>query len=89
MIADIEANEKLSPIATKLFMRGRKLNISLVFMSQSNFKALKDIWLNSTQYFIMKIINKRELQQIALTHSSDMEFYNFMKLYKDYPNRDY
>ena len=89
MIADIEANEKLSPIATKLFMRGRKLNISLVFMSQSNFKAPKDIWLNSTQYFIMKIINKRELQQIALTHSSDMEFYNFMKLYKDYPNRDY
>ena len=89
MIADIEANEKLSPIATKLFMRGRKLNISLVFTSQSNFKARKDIWLNATQYFIMKIINKRELQQIALTHSSDMEFYNFMKLYKDYPNRDY
>ena len=89
MIADIEANEKLSPIATKLFMRGRKLNISLIFKSQCNFKAPKDIRLNATQYFIMKIINKRELQQIALTHSSDMEFYNFMKLYKDYPNRDY
>ena len=88
MIADIEANKKLSPIATKLFMRGRKLSISLVFMSQSNFKAPKDIRLNATQYFIMKIINKRELQQIALNHSSDMEFCNLMKLYKDYPNRD-
>ena len=54
-------------------------------MSQSNFKAPKDIRLNATQYFIMKIINKRELQQIALTHPSDMEFYNLMKLYKDYP----
>ena len=55
-------------------MRGRKLNISLVFKSQCNFKAPKDIRLNATQYFIMKIINKRQLQQIALTHSSDMEF---------------
>ena len=64
-IADIESNEKLSPIVTELFLRGRKLNISLVFISQSYFKVPKTIRINARHYFIMKIPNKREFQQIA------------------------
>ena len=65
-------------------MRGRKLNISLVFIPQSYFKMSKDIKLNATSYFIMKIPNKRELQQIASNHLSDIEFKDFIQLCKDY-----
>ena len=65
-------------------MRGRKLNISLVFKLQSYFKVPKDIRLNATHYFTMKIPNKRELQQIALYHSSNIDFKDFMKSCIDY-----
>ena len=65
-------NNKLNPIVTELCIRGRKLNISIVFITQSYFKVPKDVRLNSTHFFIMKIPNKRELQQIALNHSSDI-----------------
>ena len=68
MIADMINNKKLNSIITELFIRGRKLNISLVFITQSYFKVPKDVRLNSTHFFIMKIPNKRELQQIALNH---------------------
>ena len=60
------SNKKLNPIITELFIRGRKLNISLVFMTKSYFAVPKNIKLNSTYYFVMKIPNKRELQQIVL-----------------------
>ena len=59
----MEANKKLSPIVTDLFLRGRKLNISLVFILQSDFKGRKAIRLKATHYFIMKILNKRELSK--------------------------
>ena len=84
MIADMESNKKLSPIVKELFLRGRKLNILLVFISQSYFKVPKTIRLNATHYFIMKIPSKRELQQIASSYLSDIEFKKFMKLYKNY-----
>ena len=58
IIADMECNNKLCPIITELFLRGRKLNISLVFISQSYFKVPKTRRLNATHYFIMKIHNK-------------------------------
>ena len=80
MIADMESNKKLSPIVTELFLRGRKLNILIVFISQSYFKVSKTIRLNATHFFIMKILNKRELQQIASNYSSDVDFKDFMKL---------
>ena len=64
MIADMLSNKKLNPILRELFIRRRRLNISLVFIRQSYFIARKNIELNSTCYFIMKIPNKRELQQI-------------------------
>ena len=89
MIADMEFNKKLSPVFTELFLRGKKLDISFVFISQSYFKVPKTIILNATHYFIMKIPGKRELQQIASNHSSDIDFKDFMKLYIVYTEKPY
>ena len=82
MIADMINNKKLNPVVTELFIRGRKLNISIVFITQSYFKAPKDVRLNSTHFFIIKIPNKRELQEIALNDSSDIDFKYFIKIFK-------
>ena len=82
MIADMLSNKKRNPIVTESFIRGRKLNISLAFISQSYFAASNDIRLNSRQYFIAKISNKQELQQIAYHNSSDIDFKDFMNLSK-------
>ena len=76
------SNKKLKPIVTELFIRGRKLNISLSFITKSYFALPKSIRLNSMHYFIMKIPNKLELQGIAVNHSSDIDFRDFMNLYK-------
>ena len=83
MISDMLLIKKSSPIATELLMKGRKLTISLVFITQSYFAAPKGISVNSTN-FIMKILNKRELQRIAFNHSSDIDFRDFMNLYKNH-----
>ena len=82
MIAVMINNKKLNPVATELFIRGRKLNISVVFITQSYFKVPKDVRLNSTHCFIMKIPNKRVLHQIALNHPSEINFKVFIKIYK-------
>ena len=68
IIADMINNKKLNSIVTELFISGRNLNISLVFITQSYFSVLKDVRLNYTQFFIMRIPNKIELQQIGLNH---------------------
>ena len=65
MIAKMLSNKKIDPIVTESFIRGRKLNISLVFITESYFAVPKNIRLNSTHYFIMKIPNRRDLQQIS------------------------
>ena len=83
MISDMINNKKLNPVVTELFTRGRKLGISIVFITQSYFKVPKDVRLNSIYFFIMKIPNKRELQQIVLNHSSDIDFKDFIKIYKN------
>ena len=67
-----------------MFLRVRKFNISLVFISQSHFKVPKTIRLNTTHYFIMKIPNRRQIRQIASNYFSDIDFKDLMKLYKDY-----
>ena len=82
MIADIINKKKLNSIVSELFIRGRKLNISLVFVTQSYLKVPEDVRLNTTHFFIMKFPNKKELQQIALNHSSDIDFKDFIKVYK-------
>ena len=82
MIADILSNKKFNPVVAELFIRDRQLNISLVFITQSYFVVPKNVRLNSTHYFIMKTPNKGELQQIVFNHSSQIDFQDFMKLYK-------
>ena len=67
---------------TELFIRGRKLDISLVFITQSYFKVPKDARLNSTNFFISKIQNRRELQQTAINHSSDISSKDFENIYR-------
>ena len=81
--ADIINNKKLTAVVTELFIRGRKLNISIIFITQSYFKVPKDLRLNSTHFFIMKIRNKKELQQIPLNHLSDIDFKDFTEIYKN------
>ena len=75
-------NKKLDSIATELFIRGRKLNISLVFTTQLYFKVPKDVRLNASHFFIAKIPNKRELQHIAINHSSDISTKDFENIYR-------
>ena len=84
MIADIMSNKKFQAIIKELFIRCRKLNISLVFITQSYFSVPKDVRLNSTHYLIMKINNKRELKNIALNHSADIAYKDFIKIYREY-----
>ena len=82
MIADMIHNKKLNSIVIKLFIRDRKLNISLVFIPQSYFKVPKDVRLNACHFFIAKIPNKSELQQIAINHSSDISTKDFTNIYR-------
>ena len=82
MIADMINNKQLNSIVTNLFIGSRKVNISLDFITQSYFKVPKDVRLNSTNFFILKISNKRELQQTALNYSSDNNSIDFIKIYK-------
>ena len=82
MIAGIRTNKDFQAIIKELFIRCRKLNISLVFITQSYFSVPKEIRLNSTHYLIMEIHNKRELQQTVINHSADFDYNDFMKIYK-------
>ena len=82
MIADIMTNKTFQSINKELFIRCRKLNISIVFITQSYFRAPKDARLNSTHYLIIKIQSKKELQNIAQDNSGDIDFKDFLKIYK-------
>ena len=79
MIADTVYNKKLNSIVPELFIRGRRLNISLVFITQAHFKVPKDVRLNTNQ----KIPNIRKLQQIAINNSSDISTKHFANIYKE------
>ena len=80
IFVDMIHNKKLNSIVTELFIRGRKLSISLVFITQSYFKVPKNVRLNTTHFFIAKIPNKRELQQIATNHLSDINPKDFINI---------
>ena len=71
--ADIEYNKNFKRIIKELFYRARKINISIVFITQSYFRALKDARLNSTHYILMKIGNKKELKRIAEEKSGHLD----------------
>ena len=81
VITDMIQNKKLNAIVTELFIRGRKLNIYVVFITQSYLKVPKDVRLNTTHFFITKILSKRELQQIVINHSSHISTEDFVKIY--------
>ena len=89
MIADIMTNKKFQDIINELFIRCKKLNISLVFITQSHFSVSKKVRLNSTQYLIMNIHNKLDLQNIATDHSADIDYKGFMKIYKKWAGEPY
>ena len=88
MIADIMTNKKFQAIIKELFIRCRKLNISLVFITQSYFSVPKDVRLNST-HLIMKINNRKELQNIAINHSADIDHKDFMKIHRECTKEPY
>ena len=89
MIADIMTNKRFQAITKHLFIKCRKLNISLVLISQSYFSVPKDVRLNSTHYLIMIYYNRRELQQIAINHSTDIDYRDFLKIYSNSTTEPY
>ena len=89
MITDMIHNKKLNSIVTELSIRGRKLNISPVFITQTYFKVPKDVRLNTSHFFIAKISSKRELQQIAINQSSDINTKDFVNIYRKYTFEPY
>ena len=89
MSADIMTNRRFQAIIKELFIRCRKLNISLVFITQSYFSVPKDVRLNLTHYLIMKINNKRELQNIARNHSADIDYKDFMRISRECTKEPY
>ena len=89
MIADIMANKKFQIIIKELFIRCRKINISLVFITQSYSSVPKDVRLNTTHYFIMKINNKKKLENIAINHSADIDYQDFKKIYRECTKEPY
>ena len=89
MIADMIDNKDLNSIVTNLFIRCRKVNLSLAFIRQSYFKVLKNVRLSTTHFFIMKIPNKREFQQIALNYSSDISTRELIQIHKKFTAEPY
>ena len=89
MIADKMTNKKFQSIIKELFIRCRKINISLVFITQSYFSVPKDVRLNSTHYFITKVNNKRELQNITINNSADIDYKDFIKIYRECTKEPY
>ena len=89
MITDVMTNEIFQAIIRELFIRCRKLNISLVFITQSYFSVPKDARLNTTHYFIMKINNRIELKYIATDHSADIDYQDFKKVYRECTKEPY
>ena len=89
MIADIMSNKRFHAIIKELLIRCRKLNISLVFIRQSYFSVPKETRLNSTHYLIMKIHNRRELKQITIDHSPDIDYKDFLKIYRNCTKEPY
>ena len=89
MIADIMTNKKFQAIIKEIFIRCRKLNISLVFITQSYSKVPKDVRLNPTHYLIMKIHSTRELQNTTFNHSTGIDYKDFLKTYRNFTNEPY
>ena len=77
------SNKKAQQVLKELFIRCRKLNLSPCFLTQSYFSVPKDIRLNCTHDIIFKLNNKRELQNIAMNHSADIDYKDFVNIYRN------
>ena len=89
MIVVIMSYKKFQAIIKELFLRCRKVNISIVFITRSYFSVPKDVRLNSTYYLIMKINNRKELQNIAINHSADIDYNDFVRIYRECTRKPY
>ena len=89
MIADIMSNKIFQATIKELFIRRRKINISLVFITQCYFFVPKDVRLDWTYYLIMKINKRKELQNIAINHSADNDYKFFLKIYRECTKEPY
>ena len=89
MISHVISNKKAQQVLKVLFIRCRKLNISLCFLTQSHFGVPKDVRLNCTHYVIFKLNNRRELQNIAINHSADIDYKDFVKIYRNCTKEPY
>ena len=89
MISHVMSNKQAQQVLKVLFIRCRKLNISLCFLTQSYLSIPKDVRLNCTHYIIFKLNNKRELQNIAINHSADIDYKDFVKIYRDCTKEPY
>ena len=83
MISHVMSDKQAQQVLKELFIRCRKLNISLSFLTQSYFSVPKDVRLNCTHDIIFKLNNTRELQNIAFNHSSDIDYKDFIKIYRN------
>ena len=88
-IADIMTSKRFQAIIKELFIRCRKQNFSLIFITQSYFPVPKDVRLNSTHYFIKEISNKRELQNIAINYSANIDYQDFNNIYRECTKEPY
>ena len=89
MIADISSNKKFQTIIKELFIRCRKVNISLVLITQCYFSVPKDVRLNPTHYLIMKINNRKELRNIASNHPAGIDYNYFVRIYRECTRKSY
>ena len=89
MISRVISDKKAQQVLKELFIRCRKLNVSLCFLTQSYFSVPKDLSLNCAHYIIFKLNNKRELQNIGINHSADIDYKDFVKIYRDCTKKPY
>ena len=89
MIVNVMRNKKFQAIIKELFIRCRKLDNSFVFITKSYFSVPKDVRLNSTHYLIMKVYHRKNLQNIAINHSADIDHKDFMKIYRECTKEPY
>ena len=89
MISHVMSNKKAQQVLKELLIRCRKLNISLCFLTQSYLSVPKDVRLNYTHYIIFRLNNKRESQNIAINHSADIDYKDFVNIYRDCTKEPY
>ena len=89
MISHVMSDKKAQQVLKELFIRCRKLNISLCFLTQSYFSVPKDVRLNCTHCITFKLNNKRKLQNIAINHCAELDYKDFVKIYRDCSKEPY